>query len=143
MFARDSSHYPRLPSLVIRISVVQFSMTKPPLSYSRLLYYSRLIPACQAFFLEFQKFFSIFAFSSARNSGLISTRFGSIPHRPLKSQPPNGKKIIFFLSVFPLRICISLFSHISENRCAFILESNATVSDLFPQMRSSGEKSFL
>ena len=71
---------------VIRISVVQFSMTKPPLSYSRLLYYSRLIPACQAFFLEFQKFFSIFAFSSAHNSGLISTRFGSIPHSTTECQ---------------------------------------------------------
>ena len=57
MFARDSSHYPRLPSLVIRISVVQFSMTKPPLSYSRLLYYSRLIPACQAFFSRISKVF--------------------------------------------------------------------------------------
>ena len=44
-----------LPSSVIRISVVQFSMTKVPLSYSRLFYYSRPIRICQVLFSFFKK----------------------------------------------------------------------------------------
>ena len=44
-----------LPSSVIRISVVQFSMTKVPLSYSRLFYYSRPIRICQVLFSFFQE----------------------------------------------------------------------------------------
>ena len=44
-----------LPSSVIRISVVQFSMTKGAASYSRLFYYSRSIRTCQVFFSTFAR----------------------------------------------------------------------------------------
>ena len=49
-----------LPSSVIRISVVQFSMTKAPLSYSRLVHYTRLVVTCQPLFQSFFIFSAIF-----------------------------------------------------------------------------------
>ena len=60
---------------VIRISVVQFSRTNPPLSYSRLFEYNRFFLTCQPFFSDFfqNKKESVFRFSDESCRGACDT----------------------------------------------------------------------